>query len=536
MSTRTADEIISRWHAEPRELAALEVVLQRYGRPDFAAHLVNHNPIYFLAENLFFDNVRKDKAYLYPPLHRDIFSKAYLDYALRPKARAKAGLLLMAQRESFKSTFAHGVVPMFLTLRDFHLFKRHRRIALVHQKELQAAMNARRLKRKAMSHPWMRKVWSEYSAEKDFGTQLYYNWPAVPDRGEAAEYSILAASLGADFTGLHFDDIFFSDLVIKDHITSKVKRVDTEMRHEAMLYTVDMAHGKSWYDGTRYHVNDLWGKMLKSGMYEVVMVAARLRDGTLTHPYRHTEDTLRALQALEIKRTGNDFMFWLQMMNEPKHLGMVATDPSWIKNCRQIDVHPNSWRCIFVDPAWKGTDNHGEGDWASIQVWAFVRHGAFVYRYLVDGVHSNMLTDRDGLNIVFSLMRQYNVQHVAPEEIGGYSFRQNLIDEARIRGQLLEIVKLKSMQTNKDLRIATFVGECQAERVYVCEEADETLSAAFMNQFTDWPQLDVDDAIDCGAYTSDEAVRVLYAPRFNTAAFRPNRAPIAPRRTRYCIN
>src|SRR2546425_12461019 len=92
LSTCTADEIRARW-ADPIEQKAVDA-LDPVG---FAARLVNHNPIYFLAERCWFDNVADDPTYLYAPFHRDRVCGPILDYTLADAdAERIAALLLLA--------------------------------------------------------------------------------------------------------------------------------------------------------------------------------------------------------------------------------------------------------------------------------------------------------------------------------------------------------------------------------------------------------------------------------------------------------
>lgn len=528
LSVCTAGELNDRWGTKERQAAA---VLYRGTWDELVAH---HNPFYYIAEQVFFDNVKDDPAFLYPPLHRDKLCATVQNYYLQP-AGEDNGLLILIQRDAFKSTFMHGVVPLTIALREKALNERDVRMLLMHQKELQASANLQRLKQKLLNHRWLRETWPEICADKDFGTKTDFNWPFTAG-GVYSESSVMASGITADLTGLHFDHIFFSDLVIKDHRTSKVLRDDTAMRYDSFVYTLDTKTGKRWHDGTPYHVNDLWAKCKKSNSYKILEVPAMDDDGNLSHPHRHSALYLENLRKDEIARNGNDDFFNLQMLLRTKAGTALVTDPSWLKTCRQEEVPETTWRCILVDPAWKGTRNAYEGDYASIQVWAFERRGSLVLKYLMDGVHSNALTDEDGKSEIFRLMRKYGVIDVAPEERGGYSFRTGLRAAAVKRGTFINVIDLETMQMGKLQRIVSFLGSCQRGEVFLCDEMDPGLRASFLSQFEDFPQTDHDDALDAAGYTSDPAIMKSYAPVFNTWAqgeqFR--RAPEEEMRTRYC--
>jgi hypothetical protein len=366
LSTLTAEEIRAKWGRS--ECEALNHALQRARQPLFEDQLVNHNPIYFLAERLYFDNVADQPEFLYPPLHRDGLSASLLEYLLSPVGQY-SGHLTIIQRDSFKSTFHHGVGPWFVALRAWNTGKVLPRQLLCHQKEPQASANLMRMKDKARFHRWLRATWPEFCTTEDFGTKLKFNFPCRPENLGYSEHNIHAGGIQADYTGLHFDHVWFSDLENEDHINSKVVRDDVRQKYDSLMYIVDMKSGKKIHDGTPYHINGLWMRFQRDKKLHMFWQGAHLDDGTLSHPHRHSEEVLKAIQQKELDTSGTDDLYWLQMECKPKHSRVIATDPAWIQFIDPQEISPESWRVITVDPAWKGTKNAGEGDSASIQVW-----------------------------------------------------------------------------------------------------------------------------------------------------------------------
>lgn len=541
LSTCTRDELFERWQGPLR--TAIE---QIHGRPFDKIVPPEHNPIYYVAQNLFFDNVRGDPNFLYAPMHRDIICAATLDYLLgqdsfqdshltRPAGVHNNGLLVLTQRDSFKSTFKHGVDPYFCALRAKHIDNKDVCSALIHQKEFQASRNLLRMKRKTRGHPWLKQFWPEFISETDVGTQTDFNWACVDASSPRSEPSILAGGLTADYTGLHFDYVFMSDLVVKEHRLSKHLRDTTESLYDALMYTVDTKKGKVVHDGTFYHQHDLWHKMVRSKQYVVVNIPAGGHGSEpLSHPHRHSKRVLDKMQKREMSKSGNDDLYWMQMQLRVKTERLAATNMAWLRRCPVADVPPDTWRAIFVDGAWKGTHNAGQGDYASIQVWAFERRGSLVFKYLMDGVHSNHLTSLDGESEIFRLMRKYGATDVAIEESGGYAFRANMVNNAATRGMFINPIDLKMKQTNKQQRIVTFLRDVQAGRVFLTKECDPVLISHFLDQYEDFPQCEHDDALDAAAYTCDPNVAASYAPMFNTMAQgrKWNKEPV--RRTRHC--
>lgn len=551
LSVCTADEVRERWQED--ELKAIDhLEREAWGNAGgVEARLEQHNPLYFLAERVWFDNVKDNPKYLYAPYHRDLLCRPMMEYVL-DKNSPYVGFLFLGPRDSYKSTFAHGVLPMWFLLRKKFLENYDARIVLRHHKELMASEHLLWLKAKFLTHPWMRQVWPEacppqYS--KEFGTKTAFTLPWVV-AGTMAESSVRALGLSASDTGHHSDLDCGDDLVTEDHITSKVVRDDARLRYQAKRFTVDTKGGKEVNTGTRYHANDLWGTFEKANingkpLYKIQCISAIADDGTLVLPYLLTNKFLEDRLNEIVARDGNPWLWYLQYQNKIKISGLVATQPWWIRRIHRNEVPVGVFPIVLADGAWKGEKNHGEGDYASIQVWGFLRNAGVIYRYLLDGVHSNDMSSLDGEREILRLCQKYGTNVVGVEEHGGHAFRTGLRHTANGQGFPIVLVDFKSKQTGKPQRIVAFIKECEAGRVYVCEEIPIELKEALVGkdwdggQFADYPQVDHDDAIDCAAYSCDPNVADAWTPSWASATkkLRPwqMRAPVedAPR-TRHC--
>ena len=129
LSTCTADEIRQRWSAPER------AVIEKLDPEGFEKRLETHNPIYFVAEKVFFNNVAGRPEFLYPPFHRDVMCRVALGWLMNEdpfvlrvpeqfeglvggtltveSVKTRSGLIFKAPRDTFKSTFFHGAVPLF---------------------------------------------------------------------------------------------------------------------------------------------------------------------------------------------------------------------------------------------------------------------------------------------------------------------------------------------------------------------------------------------------------------------------------------
>jgi len=535
LSVCTEEELRERWQGPSRE------VLNKLDPLGFEGRLQFHNPIYFLAERVFFDNVIEDKTFLYAPLHRDQLCKFVLNYILF-STRADAGALILIQRDSLKSTFMHGVVPLWVSLRDKHLFNRDVRIILRHHKEERASDNLVRLMAKAVTSKFLKENWPEFCAEstKELGTMTEMRWPCAV-LGQASEKSIIAKGLKASQTGAHFDYVFNDDLVTEDHIDSKTERDSAQGKYNASRYTLDMAKRREVNSGTRYHINDLWGKFIKAKkrngdpMYQTLILGSggNDTDDALSHPYRHTQEVLDQLREEEIARSGNDLLYHLQMQNNVKSAHVMVTSRDWLRWCNMDEVPEETWRAITIDPAWKGDKNWGEGCYGVIQAWAFQKVGSIIVQYLMDQVVSNQLTEKDAMDHTFRLAGRYAIFHVIPEQRGGKSLGTNIMDEGISRGWPMVILDPKTQQAAKDIRIGRFLGACQSRRVFIvksCSYLDH-----FLAEYDDYPQCDYKDVLDAAGWTQDPVVSENYGPRLNSnRRFNPRRQPQSPPRTRHC--
>lgn len=516
-----------------------------HGRPTPWEEIVpaNHNPFYYLAEKCWFDNKPGDPRYLWAPYHRDKLCATAFDYLTCPTP-ATAGELFEGPRDTFKSTFTHGVIPMGMLLRDKHINGKDCRIILRHHKEQMAAANLVRLKSKFIFHPWVRAFWGDACPEygsKNFGTQTEFTLPWV-EPGYFAEAQARAIGLTASDTGFHSDYDFGDDLVTEEHMGSKKIRDDARLRYEAKQFTRDTLEGKEFNTGTRYHLHDLWSWMEVADvegvpMYKVTKVKAIADDDTLAMPHRLTREFLER-RLNEIKaRFGTDILWYLQYQNDPRSSGVTIADKSWFRYVTRDVVSPRAWFVILVDCAWKGTHNAGKGDSAAIEVWALERRGSLILRTLVDGVYSNELTALDGTKHIFRLMKKYGISDVAPEEHGGYTFRAMLEAEAVSQGVVINIVDLATKQTGKQQRMSTFLKEMQAGRVFIAKECDGELKKAFETQVLDFPQCvdDECDALDAAAYSMDPEVIEAYYPERESGVLEGWRQPqVWERRTRHC--
>ncbi len=542
LSTCFPHEIAARWSATDR--AAAETAFER---PWAALVPPDHNPAYFLAERVWFDNVRGNPEFLYPAYHRDRFLAPMLSYILDP-APAESGFLFHGPRYSYKSTFSHGAVPMWYVLRGVHVDRVHRRVVLRHHKFELASDNLVRLKAKFMSHPWLRAVWGPAcpaEEQRDFGTSARFTLPWVPP-GQTADPSFRAIGLGASDTGRHQDLDIGDDLETEDHL-SKVVRDDAKRRYRAKRDQLDPTAGRECNTGTPYHRMGLWKMMIDSRIdgrpvYRFISIPAHTppdqveQFGPLALPGKLDESFLEKRRLEELANAGNDDFYYLQYECSYRLSRLQTTEAWWLRQCRRDDIPEDALLIITLDPAWKGDKNYGEGDYASMQVWALARRGSFVLRYLVDGVHSNELSAHDGQRELFRLMERYGVRVIAPELRTGSTFRADIVQQAGSLGIPLVVVDLVTKQQAKADRIGVWLKECEAGRVFICEGVSDALLEDLRDQFDNWPQVDHDDALDAAAYTCDPAILTAWAPAWASGLRRRpwDRRPTEPEpRTRY---
>jgi hypothetical protein len=538
LSTLMREEIEKRWDDDARQAAEIAS-----GHSWSALLPAQHNPAYYLASKVFFDNAeaRGNPRFLYAPYHRDRFFVPICNHICHPEPPF-VSLLWLGPRDTYKSTCL-GCVALWFALRRYHLNGVFDRIVIRHHKEELAAANVQRIRAKVWHHPWMRRYWAEVCPPentKDFGTMSAFSFANKPRTGEVAEEMFTAVGSKSSDTGAHRGLDLGDDLVTEDHINSRRIREDAKMRYAAKRYTLDSGTGREVNTGTRYHISDLWGMLEDSNvegrpLHQVIKIPAISDEGVLAHPYKLTKKFLEDRRQEEISNSGSDMLWWLQYQLNPRFTKQIATNLAWLRECRYEEIGPEAIPLMTIDPAWKGTENAGEGDSASIQVWMLERRGPVILRYLVDGVHSDDLTVLDGYNHIFRLAVKYGITFVAPEEIGGHGFRTTLMGESATRGVPLHVFNLNATKTKrKSFRIMPLLKEAELGRVFLCTNTcDVTLIEAFKTQFRDFhPQMDHDDAIDSASFQFDPEIASRFTPEWNSALekARKRRMGILPRR------
>lgn len=545
LATLTKAEMDAKWYDR---LDEVERVLRK---PWSELCPPDHNPIYYLAEKVWFDNVEHNPRFLYPPYHRDRICVPVMSYLMDPNPK-EAGLVWLGPRHSFKSTFFQGVIPMHRILRAKLIDNVDLRQVFRHHKEQMAGRNLVRYKNKFRKHAWLREHFPEACPPpniREWGTQTEFTLPWVAEGTSIAEPSCRAVGATGTDTGSHGDEDYNDDLVTEEHRDSKKIRDDALMRYEARRYQIEPGTGRECNSGTPYHPRDLWAKMRAANVegeqiYRIYVNHAIEDDGTLALPTRLSQEFLDKRRQEEISRTGTDDMWYLQYQCEPRLTRIAATDIKWLNMVEHAEIPP-CFTVITVDPAWKGTKNCGEGDSASTQVWGLERRGGVVLRYLLDGAHSNEMSSADGEKEIFRLMVKWHARHVAPEEHGGSTFRSALRNTAIALGMQLTIIDLKTKNINKDKRIVGFIKEAEVGRVYISKACDPNLLDHFTEQFRDYTgpdSLDHDDGLDAAAYTCDPNILDAWVPMWDSwggdnrpAWMGPKREePEVARRTRHC--
>ena len=552
LSTMTADEIRAKW-VDPVERQAIDLLDAEVG--GFDGRLEKHNPIYYLAERVFFDNVAGDPIFLYPPYHRDKFCKFVLDYFMDADP-VESGALFHGPRETYKSSLVQAAIT-WLLLRWKHLDGRDVRIILRHHKEEMASLAIVNMKAKWMLHPWLREVWDEACPEfddKKWGTQTEFTLPWVVP-GTIREASVKGVGLTASQTGYHNDFTFNDDLVTEEHRKSAQVREDAKIRYAAMRYQLDAVRGRELNTGTPYHPRDL-GMMMqeatvesddgtKRPVYRKMVTEALSDDGEFAHPFRLNAKFLEKRRQEEISLHGNDDYWYLQYQCRTALLRTQVASSKWLQKIPIEAVERTGLPVITVDGAWKGTKNQGEGDSAAIELWLLQRRGGVITRTFLDGILSNELSSTDGEKEIFRLMGKWGAYHVAPEEHGGQAFRTALRNTAVALGMRLVIVDLRMKQTQKHNRFVQFLKELECGRVFVASSVPPEVLLELEKQIDGYhgPEtLEHDDALDAAAYSCDPAIVEQWVPVWGSAL---PQAPWVQRmkdqareteqhRTRYC--
>lgn len=164
------------------------------------------------------------------------------------------------------------------------------------------------------------------------------------------EHSILCAGIDTSFVGQHFTLIIGDDLVDDKNSATMVQRDKLRRWFYEVLLPCLEAGGEIWLLGTRYHFDDLYGKLLKGEMKRhYIRIPALNKKNESTWPQMYSTEYF-----LSKKATTGSIIFAAQYQNEVDLMRGKIFKEEWMGPQYEVDTLPDGlqiWQAVDLAAA-----------------------------------------------------------------------------------------------------------------------------------------------------------------------------------------
>jgi predicted phage terminase large subunit-like protein len=301
------------------------------------------------------------------------------------------------------------------------------------------------------------------------------------------EPSVFCSGVDNAKTGMHPDVIIMDDLVSERNVTTDAQLVKVEEHYKYSLSLLEVGGSLLLVIGTRYHLADLYGQLIRSKTLDTLVRPAENEDGELYFPTRLTREFLQNMR----KEQGN-YIFRCQYQLNPISQEDAMFKKKYLQYTEDLPEKPKIVaRYITVDPA----ISLGErADYTAIMQVGVDKEKR---RYVETYVHKRMLPN-DIIDEIFkmyseaTLVKKVGIESVAYQKMLFYTVK----DEMRRRGIYMPLVELKA-DKKKDRRAAMIQPAWENGDIYMSYEHKELEKELLEFPFNS----DHDDLVDALAYT-----------------------------------
>lgn len=211
-------------------------------------------------------------------------------------------------------------------------------------------------------------------------------------------------------TGDHFDVIIADDLIDQEIVGSEDQMAKVEENLQYLIPLQQTPQDPIHLVGTRYHIQDIYGKLIEKQKYKVYLRRA-IENGTPIFPERFDKEMLDATRV----DIGN-YKYYCQYDMNPQDPGDKKFKMEWLKEYGRSKIpiekesRPYYELFMMVDPANK---HKKESDFTAIGIYA-VDHEWNVY--LIDGLHDK-LNPKERIDAVFDFVNKWKLHTVGYETI-----------------------------------------------------------------------------------------------------------------------
>jgi phage terminase large subunit-like protein len=327
----------------------------------------------------------------------------------------------------------------------------------------------------------------------------------------------------------HFSHRIYDDMVHERGVNTEKMIKKTTYKWElsdSLAKSDGHSGGIERYVGTIYHMHDTYSVMRSRGV-----VKARIHPCTSDGSTDFSKAVLLSPEVLQKKyNTQGSYTFGCQMLLNPKVDSVIGFD---IKNLKfwEADTKTNLSVIIIVDPA---SRQNSTNDYTSMWVLGLGEDGKWrALDFLRDKLSLSGRT-----NFLFRFHRMYKPIYVFYEQYGAssdvdhmkhvmkeqnYDFADTLItlpcslsEDPRTKTKFLDVVKSSRMsKPNRIMRLTPLFerGDIFIPKSIIRQnyqgDAEDFIKSFIEQEYSIYPTVSHDDALDCLAYICDPVVQIL---------------------------
>lgn len=294
------------------------------------------------------------------------------------------------------------------------------------------------------------------------------------------EPNFVPSGVNAAKTGLHFELMLMDDLVTKENARTADQRQKV-YDHYRMMNAIQESDSGGNVDtmvvliGTRYHDDDIYGRILKQDkqsvaegqapIFTTLIRAAVTDDGEYYFPGEPGKPGGLGQVALEKKKKVMGSLFWAQMMNDPNK-EEAPFKAAQLRFKPIMEFPPLSKIRLTIDPAVK-EDDVSHGDYSAMVVAGWDKWNQM---WIVDAIVDDKLMPGKFIECMLHLATKWNVEHILIEDDGsmqameilwrrefqerGYSFPITRVPANRQQGKLNRWLDIQPYAERGGIRIA----------------------------------------------------------------------------------
>lgn len=308
------------------------------------------------------------------------------------------------------------------------------------------------------------------------------------------EPTIMTAGIDTAVTGMHFDIIIMDDLVSPENTTTPEQMKKTE-EHYKMAYSLLEPGGILIVIGTRYHMDDLYSRLLKDDTFQKLVRPAITADGEVLFPKKFSKARLEAL------KKSQENTFYSQYMLTPIGGDTTIFRREDIKEFDDLDDIPTNVNTfITLDLAISQKET---ADYTVLLVSQIDEDGHIWIPEMVRG----RFTPNQTIDRLFELVDKHHPMNVGIESV---AFQKSMFyfirDEMQRRGKFFNIEELKPDRDK--------VRRARGLQPYVENGAFHVYTGLqqLIDEMVTFPYAKHDDCVDAATYVP----RIMVKPASST--------------------